>query len=529
MQKEFRERLKRLDSKTGKLKVIYWVGAGIDKVLPTSLPLGNELTDFLLSEATLPQILDNMENQIGREKSLNELYGWPRLESVIECYQKLEESMLAKEVSHPFLNGFSSFWEVPPNWIHYALAIMMKKGANIVTTNYDQCIAKAYKTLYPETSLHLKPFGKEKNGYYCFECDNEKEKTGKIYYIHGIAADIDTLGATITKLKGGLDKEFSARVRDWLEREYCFVFLGYGGGASLDVNPFFKSLKGYKNTCGIYVDYAENFHGTVEPSQWGENMITLLNCFDEKIVYRGLIEDVLFRTREINENVKKCAQKEWQKEFFDKAISLDEEMRMAISVQLCFSLGIDVTKILPSRWWQSFSKLTNMQEWYISYYGLSVGKQMGDNRIIELFKPKKMERILEKSNYLAAHHKYREAAEIFGTPFDIYEQLQSILKRNGEKVGWNISTAVNRWTNYILIDIIYKPWFILKNIERNKENIEYLIKTLEVIINCKDRLLEQAQLYTAIRACELLKKMYKSYSVVLCQDLVQVKMRSSVC
>ena len=128
--------------------VVFWVGAGIDADAPTSLPLGEELTNFVLK-----QTVDYAEDFINAN---------PRLETIFNCIRLLEENIVSKTVDNPFLMGMQSFWYVQPNNNHFFLASKIKEGASVVTCNFDNCISMAYKTLgYGELRLI-----DEGNGYY---------------------------------------------------------------------------------------------------------------------------------------------------------------------------------------------------------------------------------------------------------------------------------------------------------------------------------------------------------------------------
>lgn len=119
-------------------KLIIWVGAGIDHDAPTSLPLGNTLTEFMIVNSMPDHLLKRYycHCESKKKKMLAKTYGQLRLETVIEAYRIFENSILDNRSPHPFLNGFRSFENRPPNDIHIALARLLKDGANIVTANY---------------------------------------------------------------------------------------------------------------------------------------------------------------------------------------------------------------------------------------------------------------------------------------------------------------------------------------------------------------------------------------------------------
>lgn len=126
-------------------KLVFWVGAGIDKDAPTGLPLGDELTNDILErvcgERLRNQILqewkesrDRINEIINEDHHVDE---YPRLETILEAVRIFENNLT---VNNTVMEGLKSFADASPNRNHYMLAEMLHQGANIVTTNYDRCI-----------------------------------------------------------------------------------------------------------------------------------------------------------------------------------------------------------------------------------------------------------------------------------------------------------------------------------------------------------------------------------------------------
>ena len=161
----------------------------------------------------------------------------PRLESVLGDVADIRAESVGLDFD--FLKGFRSFNGAPFNLNHLNLANLLRRGATVVTTNFDACIENAYRWLTreadsllpdsePGTSLH-----RRQNG-----------SAGRVWHIHGTAEDIPSLGATVRAVKEGLPAGF----RDWLDAKLgssvLFIFLGYGAGDSFDVNLYFAEKGG---------------------------------------------------------------------------------------------------------------------------------------------------------------------------------------------------------------------------------------------------------------------------------------------
>ncbi len=496
--------MKNRHKETSALKLVLWIGAGIDMNSPTGLPNGKELALFLLEKAC------------GGVHMFKEM---PRLESVIECFHQFENNYKNKENKKSFLNGFTSFLDAKPNFIHYFAAECLKRGANIVTTNYEQCIPKAYEEMTQgEDRLFLTQYGHAK-GYYEFRSEKETGYCGRIFYIHGIASDISTLGATLSQLKPGLSEEFGCQVERWLEEGYLFVFLGYSASDSLDVNPFFSQVACYRCSRGIYIKHTAKMGwdnaSIIRENFEDENVSTLLKNFSKKAVIEvdtghfleKMLGGIPDKRKEESPNT---GMRPWKEKFLSYAEPLSEEERLALCVQMCFSLGIDSRKILPRKWWKRLKKCTFMEDWYIRYYGFALGRLMRSKRIMRSFQPGHHASELERSDYWAAFYDYKRAAEVFGKPERVLRRLEKAIEQSNDTiVSWDFSSALNRWTDYILKEIIWNPFHIWIRIEKYRNHAENLIRIAELLIKQKDKVLDISQYITALRAYGILCVIFK--------------------
>ncbi len=509
------------DKKTGKLKIVLWLGAGIDKNDPTNLPLGSDLTYFILRKACVKDELAKSFADI--EKAYGSV---PRLESVIDCFHRFEDAQNNKQLYKNFLNGFRSFWQAEPNEIHYWIATLMQNGANAVTTNFDNCIPKAYEKISYSKDRLVRSIYQDCPGCYKFSSESNPKQIGNIYYIHGIADDISTLGATLTQLGSGLPKAFQNLVKTWLNDGYIFLFLGYGAVDSLDVNPFFNSISKSKTAKGIYIEHNSNNNelSFIPVSSCPENIQNLLQSFSQQIVIKcntkiflqklscGAPAELSKKLQEIlsdsniqnncTENIQNiCTDKNWEKRFLDSygQEELSFEDRLALSVQICFILGKDAEYFLPKNWWKDFKKCKNVADWYKNYYGAMVGKLSNSKHILRYFPPPDDADPLIKSDYFTAWHRHRKAVEVLGSLESILKQLCIIIRTPERKVGWDVSTAANRWFNYIFLEMFSNPFCLPNQKKKVQQELKILDDITTLLIAHKEQLSEVYQYYIALR------------------------------
>ena len=239
----------------------------MSSIPPSSLPLGNKLTDAYLALALgpawkefvvlwneyFPQIEHSVQN--GRWHSpaalkeytiadVDDNTAWhrPRMEYIIGELDKLDKyfnnvDFQKKENRELFWRGSSlhalkKLAEVEPCLYHFRLADLSRMGSVLVTANYDDGIEKALGA--DAGSIML--------------CHGTKAipngSGGYVYHFHGIATDDpNQLGATIKNVSDGLDEDFQNYLKKCFETGYDIVFIGYSGTDFFDVAPFFRSLE----------------------------------------------------------------------------------------------------------------------------------------------------------------------------------------------------------------------------------------------------------------------------------------------
>jgi len=298
-------------------KTIFWTGAGISCIPPSSLPLGNELTDAYLETAlgskwkdfvalwnnNFPQIMNSVRNgkfffpeKIGKftskEVDKMEARARPRLEYIIGEMDKMDKyfnaihfnkasnkRLFSRESSLAALNKFAM---VKPCIYHYRLADLAKAGAVMITANFDTGIENALgvdatkvERKYNTPAIY--------NGYGNY-----------IFHFHGVATDDpNNFGATINNMSKGLDEDFENHIKSLFENGYNVVFVGYGGVDFFDVEPFFRGLdKGNYTGKAIYLQYCNGVKDAEDKRKERDKTYDyLLKPFQNQCVVYGDTED----------------------------------------------------------------------------------------------------------------------------------------------------------------------------------------------------------------------------------------------
>lgn len=449
-------------SKYGTEELVFWVGAGIDNNTPSCLPLGNELTKTLLEQACgkkyTERILQNWrKSQETFRKIMDEnvyLSGIPRLETVLEGFRIFEKDELQNQYS--VIHGLESFQETPPNYCHYMLAALLHLGANIVTTNYDICIQKAYKNLYFEDGYEL--YEEQREGIYTFRSDFAG--SGQLYYIHGIATDIAKIGATLSTVKVPLKQQFVETLRGWIQKKHCFVFLGYGGGDYLDVNPFFQSISRNNTSMGTYVRHG--FDDKMEIMDPWSNEKTLTGCFAENYTVKAqtehFVEELseLFSVRIAKEDIKEEEKFCWVDRLEKRIRPYPEQFREASILATLFLLGINPEEVFNEGWTKRLLSLMDPEgtNQYLGYYGFQNCVRANRQEDIQHFYVHINKTALARSDKWVADKKYGWAVTEW---LQFYKYRKHMLKALDSKeiVGWDCITPLNHIGKMILTVYVY--------------------------------------------------------------------------
>ncbi len=319
-------------------KIVFWIGAGVDNNWPTNLPVAKDLLEKILELTCGEEYTEKIEKQY---KSVYN--GIPRMETVISEI-KLFESELA--IDSTIVNGFSSFLDAPPNTCHQVLAQYLNQGSNIVSLNYGNTIAKAYNMQY-SNKFPTKPVFDDELNLYVYK--NECITKGKVYHLHGVADDLDTIGISLNEVKKTFSPKFKDQLTAWINNGYCFIFLGYSCSDTLDVNPFFLNLKSKGNATGIIINHSKQESFTMENQD--SKMKNILTPFSQKIIFNTVTKDFIESLK-----IRKCQKDDNEYDWFDNfqncIIPYNQDLYQYISLGLINSLGLDYKKVLPSDWYK---------------------------------------------------------------------------------------------------------------------------------------------------------------------------------
>lgn len=205
-----------------------FIGSGLSVPEPSSLPLTKEVIVSLL----------NLDWVVGDEK-------FPIPESQIEnsdLYKIRLEHILSifNEWGHHDLGHLlRQFADAPPNWYHKKIAEFCQKQKIkcIVTTNFDLCLEKAlqeYNFAYNVIVTEDDKYSNDPNIMNIFKIHGSIEFSNDRYFARG-------LGATLESIYSGLSAWKRHIILKLLD-QYTFVFLGYSGSDSYDINPVLYEL-----------------------------------------------------------------------------------------------------------------------------------------------------------------------------------------------------------------------------------------------------------------------------------------------
>ena len=215
--------------------VLFFVGSGISSDNPSSLPMGRELTEFIVNlscgETAAKAIMNTWKLASKEIHKYNPNFSFPlpRLEIICGCIYETDTIMNRNSI----LNGFSSFANIPYNYNHYILSKFLHQGATVLTTNFDLGIENAYfknynDYLYEDFDDNIRVF--------------KTSRGGEIYHLHGRANDdICKLGATIGRVKNGLTNSLKEHLIEKINNAKMMIFLGYGVVDSFDITPLLES------------------------------------------------------------------------------------------------------------------------------------------------------------------------------------------------------------------------------------------------------------------------------------------------
>lgn len=237
--------------------IIWWVGAGISMEYPSNAPLAWDLMNSISRATknwinkywgyncrlhkTISKNFNDWQAVFTRQKSKN--FDDTKL-SLEELLGLLEEERIDPNQELLYL----ALDALPFNKNHEFLARRIKKGDLVFTTNFDNCIEKAYETIFEK-------------GKICVASDKEtilkllkKNEPSGLIKIHGTLRDEfnrkieKTIQSTINRILQngrkstfGLDSEVEENLKNTFKNK-ILIIAGYSGGDDLDINPSWDNM-----------------------------------------------------------------------------------------------------------------------------------------------------------------------------------------------------------------------------------------------------------------------------------------------
>lgn len=243
--------------------VVFWIGSGADRLGPTFLPTGNELTLALLENLLLAKyykrlisIWDSCAGILGLEDY------YPRLESVLEAFKRCGYSLSFERQTVSITEGLRFFDDAPSNENTQLLGSAILKGSTVITTNYstvienEACIQSESK----DATFCLRQ-DSDCLTYYIGTVIDSNGSHGSIYHLHGVSCFPRNMGITLTTVSYSFAKDFKTLMSDLIQKKTLFIFFGYSGSDDYDVKPLFDSLSENKvnsKAQAIFIRYGED-------------------------------------------------------------------------------------------------------------------------------------------------------------------------------------------------------------------------------------------------------------------------------
>lgn len=237
---------------TNPAEVAFWSGAGISAMPPTSLPLGDALTQAITesycgvstwSEIKAELAILGIRDDAGLVKQA------PRLESTLE-------TLLAS--MGPSCLELLRVLDRPSNSAHNFFSTHLASGGDHITLNLDDCIAQSLRDLHSGSRVAIIDALQDHDSALC-------SADPMLVHIHGRIpsgrAPTSALGLGVRTISAGLSSIAKLSIERVLGRRAWLVVVGYSGRDYFDVNPYLRELsrasRSYRDLSILWVNYAK--------------------------------------------------------------------------------------------------------------------------------------------------------------------------------------------------------------------------------------------------------------------------------
>lgn len=178
----------------------------------------------------------------------------PQIEGSDLCKIRFEHmlSIFNEWGKHDLGRLLYQFAEAPANWYHRRIAKLCQSQIIkcIITTNFDLCLEKALSDQDLICNVVVTEddrYSNESNVINIFKIHGTIELKKNRYYTRGLVATLESMSRGLEAWK----RQLLVKLLD----QYTFVFLGYGGFDSYDINPI---LYEYSGSCLFWVAHTSN-------------------------------------------------------------------------------------------------------------------------------------------------------------------------------------------------------------------------------------------------------------------------------
>lgn len=252
----FSERLKQIAESARSKRLSLWVGAGISRNPPASLPSADDLKFYVLKRiCDHPELQDLCNDLLRRDHDIGaKIWNYP-FEAFVENISRNDASIVTA-IRNMFQTG-------SPNRNHMFIARLMKKSIiqEIATTNFDLLIEQALESVGWKREDDFKVYYREDQ----FLGIPLGASIPTIFKIHGSANDESSMRVTLSQVASKTLSENRTRVLvHFLGTQGGDVLiLGYSARDQFDINPALSRIAPKKRI--LYVQHEPEGEREVGP------------------------------------------------------------------------------------------------------------------------------------------------------------------------------------------------------------------------------------------------------------------------
>ncbi|MBF0518256.1 MAG: SIR2 family protein [Nitrospirae bacterium] len=369
----------------------------------------------------------------------------PRLESVLGEIDNLQAK--TNNCDFNFMEGFNSFLNAPYNEKHLHIAHLITLGADVISTNFDYCVQKAYSSIEGDND-YLVRYDVDNISYFK---SKGKINSGTLWHIHGVAENIRNLGATIRVIKDGLNIKFQEYLEKRLHDGCALIFLGYSLSDYFDVNMYFTSKQNniFKNSFMAFVQHTG--------SQFPDNIKELISLFrnykleeTDTTEYLALLTGCKYASQFLSNK--------WEAIFISKTSLINTyKIKYILLCKISNMLGININ-LLDLLAFQKAVESEDYFEPFDFFQTLAITCRLPAMVKEALYYDKKSYNIIKTSpdllGYYYEHGDLRRALSLTKS----LEQLFEDAKSTDKELGWSTYTSMSVHCRLIVLKLLKTPF-----------------------------------------------------------------------